>query len=198
MPGMAEIGGTHEMIYFPTTWLVSDSVRGQSVGSLLFRESLGLNKALICTGMNNNSESALLYMGYEPMKSIYYWQVYFVKCNKRFNRTLDKFNNRIRKSGTNRHFLQPNQYVEGSKEFTKEEMKIAIETGPFDYRDAAQMGYPLLIDKGKQLKAKGINFIDLTLLFRSENRTVYNDKCCHFNQLGYDQIGDRIVDVILE
>lgn len=96
------------------------------------------------------------------------------------------------------HFLQPNQYVDGSKEFTKEELDIAIETGPFPYRDAAQMGYPLLVEKGRQLTENGVDFTDLTQIFKNETKTVYSDKCCHFNQLGYNQIADRIAEKILE
>lgn len=96
------------------------------------------------------------------------------------------------------HFLQPNQYVDGSKEFTKEELDIAIETGPFPYRDAAQMGYPLLVEKGRQLTENGVDFTDLTQIFKNETKTVYSDKCCHFNQQGYDQIADRITEKILE
>jgi hypothetical protein len=78
------------------------------------------------------------------------------------------------------HFLQPNQYVEGSKELTPEELEIAFESGPFAYKDAAQKGYPLLIEEGKKLIGDNVNFVDLTMLFKNENRTVYNDKCCHF------------------
>jgi hypothetical protein len=90
------------------------------------------------------------------------------------------------------HFLQPNQYVEDSKKLTKEELKIAYEKGPFSYKDAAIIGYPLLIKEGRQLIQNGIKFIDLTMMFKNESRTVYNDKCCHFNQLGYNLIADRI------
>jgi hypothetical protein len=94
------------------------------------------------------------------------------------------------------HFLQPNQYDEGSKKLTNEEMQIAYESGPFDYKDAARTGYPMLRRNGVILKDKGVNFIDLTSLFKNENRTVYNDKCCHFNQLGYDIMADRIASEI--
>ena len=95
------------------------------------------------------------------------------------------------------HFLQPNQYVEGSKELTPEELEIAFESGPFVYKDAAQKGYPLLIKEGKKMIGNNVNFVDLTMLFKNENRTVYNDKCCHFNQLGYDLIADKITNTII-
>ncbi len=96
------------------------------------------------------------------------------------------------------HFLQPNQYVRGSKAFTEEEQRIAIENGPFCYRDAVERGYPLLQDRVERLAKKGIPAFDLTPLFRGEARTVYADKCCHFNQLGWDLIADAMAGHILD
>jgi hypothetical protein len=90
------------------------------------------------------------------------------------------------------HFLQPNQYDEGSKVLTDAEKNIAFESGPFAYKDAARAGYPLLREQGLILCNEKVNFIDLSYLFKDEEHTVYNDKCCHFNQLGYDIIADRI------
>ncbi len=106
LPGFVEINGHYEKVYFGSTWLVSDSVRGQSVGSIMIRETLKLGKALVGAGMNNSSIGALKFLGFEEMRSLNYWQIDFTKCNKRLNRTLDKFNNRIRKSETNRHFYE--------------------------------------------------------------------------------------------
>lgn len=95
------------------------------------------------------------------------------------------------------HFLQPNQYDKGSKELNEEEMNIAFEPGPFAYKDAAAAGYPLLREQGKLLVSQGVNFTDLSMLFRAEKRTVYNDKCCHFNLLGYEMIADKICSEIV-
>ncbi|MEZ5196157.1 MAG: hypothetical protein R2764_07080 [Bacteroidales bacterium] len=95
------------------------------------------------------------------------------------------------------HFLQPNQYIEGSKNLSSKEFEIAFESGPFTYKYAVQKGYWLLQEEGKKLLQEGVNFVDLTQMFRNESRTVYNDKCCHFNQLGYDLIADKITLRIL-
>jgi hypothetical protein len=95
------------------------------------------------------------------------------------------------------HFLQPNQYYAGSKVLTEEERKIAYEEGPYGYRMMAQNGYPLLVARGRSLVDKGVNFFDLTQIFRQESRTVYNDKCCHFNRLGYNTIARRIAKAII-
>jgi hypothetical protein len=95
------------------------------------------------------------------------------------------------------HFLQPNQYDEGSKLLTQEEMELAFETGPFPYKEAVGIGYPLLKEEGKRLLQKGVPFTDLTKMFIEEKRPVYSDKCCHFNQLGYDLLADSIAVHIL-
>ncbi|NOX84947.1 MAG: hypothetical protein GXO86_03115 [Chlorobi bacterium] len=95
------------------------------------------------------------------------------------------------------HFLQPNQYYKNSKKLTKEELQVAFEQGPFSYKTAVQKGYPFLVKNGKLLTGQGINFDDLTLMFKNETRTVYNDKCCHFNELGYNLIADKISGYIV-
>jgi hypothetical protein len=95
------------------------------------------------------------------------------------------------------HFLQPNQYFQNTKVLTEEELTIAYEHQPFAYKTAVQTGYPFLIKQGQQLLNNGINFFDLTLIFKNEKRTVYNDKCCHFNELGYNLIADKIARSIV-
>ncbi|HPE55374.1 MAG TPA: hypothetical protein P5514_11155 [Bacteroidales bacterium] len=95
------------------------------------------------------------------------------------------------------HFLQPNQYDEGSKVLTEEELNIAFEAGPFAYKAAAQKGYPLLRTGGEKLLNDGVNYTDLSGIFKNERRSVYSDKCCHFNELGYFTIADAITDKIL-
>lgn len=95
------------------------------------------------------------------------------------------------------HFLQPNQYDEGSKTLTDEELNIAFESGPFAYKSAAKNGYPLLRAAGKNLKESGVNYTDLSTLFINESRSVYADKCCHFNELGYFTIADQISSKIV-
>ena len=96
------------------------------------------------------------------------------------------------------HFLQANQYDEGSKPLSDEEMNIAYESGSFAYKTAARMGYPLLRKQGAWLIEHGVHFVDLSLMFVNDKRTVYNDKCCHFNALGYRLIADRMLKAINE
>jgi len=96
------------------------------------------------------------------------------------------------------HFLQPNQYFDGSKVLTNTELSRAYEQGPLDYKTAIQKGYPIITEIGKDLLERGVSFTDLTMMFKKEQRSVYQDKCCHFNQLGNELIADRITDEIIK
>ena len=82
------------------------------------------------------------------------------------------------------HFLQPNQYVEGSKPLSEVELRTAIEPGT--YQELARLGYPKLIEAGRVLAREGVPFSDMTRVFESEERVVYVDTCCHYNKLGYE------------
>jgi hypothetical protein len=95
------------------------------------------------------------------------------------------------------HCLQPNQHVEGSKRFTKEELEIALGMGS-PYQQAAADGYPYLIRAGQQLRDAGVDFHDLTLLFADNTEILYSDTCCHFNQRGYDLLAEALAERILE
>ena len=95
------------------------------------------------------------------------------------------------------HFLQPNQYVPGSKPMGDDEKRVAI-IADHPYRRAVELGYPLLIKKGKELKQQGISYHDLTNLFADHPEAIYNDGCCHFNQAGIDLMADAVAQAILE
>lgn len=116
--------------------------------------------------------------------------VYWSQCSRQLQALSEHF------EFTYLHFLQPNQYHEGSKELTQEELDIAYESGEFAYKEAVKIGYPQLIEEGRLLKQDGINFTDLTQLFKNEKATVYSDKCCHFNKRGYNAIISEIIQVI--
>ena len=93
------------------------------------------------------------------------------------------------------HFLQPNQYVEGSKPMSGQEKIVALsKTEP--YKFGVIHGYPLLKNYGKWLVDKGVNWTDLTMLFVNHHEVLYDDNCCHLNKTGYDLIFDRICQTI--
>ncbi len=93
------------------------------------------------------------------------------------------------------HFLQPNQYVPGSKPMSAEEREAAIlEHHP--YREGVEVGYPYLIEEGEWLREHAVNFHDLTMMFADNNEVLYRDKCCHLNERGYTLVVQRILQEV--
>jgi hypothetical protein len=92
------------------------------------------------------------------------------------------------------HFLQPNQYVAGSKKFSPLEGSQMIRKGHYPPKTAVRAAYPLLARAGHRLAARGVAFHDLVPVFQQETRTVYKDSCCHFNALGIQTIANVIAD----
>ncbi len=94
------------------------------------------------------------------------------------------------------HFLQPNQYVPDSKPLSDEETKTALnDRSP--YKPWVIEGYPLLREAGNRLRASGVQFADLTEVFKDVEEPVYGDDCCHLNQNGYSILGSvigRLID----
>lgn len=95
------------------------------------------------------------------------------------------------------HFLQPNQYVPGSRELAPGERKTAFrEDHP--YREGVVRGYPLLQERGARLAAQGVSFHDLTGIFRGIPGAIYIDDCCHVSREGYAIVAREIARIINE
>jgi len=90
------------------------------------------------------------------------------------------------------HVLQPNQYYPGERTFTPWEREHALSAPEHAYRRHAEAGYPLLVEAGRELAARGVPFADLTRIFDDERRTVYRDDCCHLNDYGYARLAEAI------
>ncbi len=93
------------------------------------------------------------------------------------------------------HFLQPNQYVPGSKTMTGEE-KMQAWNPAHPGKEPVETGYPLLIREGRHLVEQGVAFTDLTMLFVDEHEQVYNDDCCHVNLHGNERLARKIAEVV--
>ncbi len=89
------------------------------------------------------------------------------------------------------NFLQPNQYFKNSKIFSKKEREeyIVPQGG-----GGVENGYPILKKLGKDLKQKGVNFFDATMVFKNVKETTYSDNCCHLNDRGERELSDFIVE----
>jgi len=93
------------------------------------------------------------------------------------------------------HFLQPNQYVPGSKPIGDEERKIAI-WDRHPWRDGVERGYPLLAERFEELREHGVAFRDLRRLFVDHPEPLYRDPCCHLNRTGYTILATAIASTI--
>jgi len=95
------------------------------------------------------------------------------------------------------HFLQPNQYLPGSKPMEESERDLAINRrSPFTEHVA--VGYPYLREAGAELEEAGVAFHDLTQVFSEESRVLYSDNCCHYNRIGNELLGSEMGRLIGE
>jgi len=77
------------------------------------------------------------------------------------------------------HFLQPCQYVPDSKNMQEEELAIALDPEAV-HRQMVIEGYPYLKKQGQRLRKQGVNFYDLTMIFKNYEEPLYIDTFCHF------------------
>ena len=89
------------------------------------------------------------------------------------------------------HFLQPNQYVATSKPIGEVERRQAVDAES-PYAVQVQAGYPRLLAEGRRLRATGVDFHDLTGIFRDHEEALYVDTCCHFNTRGQELLAQAI------
>ncbi len=94
------------------------------------------------------------------------------------------------------HFLQPNQYVPGSKPMTRGEKLVAYDDDS-PYRWAAENGYPLLVAAGAELRRAGVRFHDLSQVFKGVEEPLYVDNCCHVDEDGNRLLADAVADAML-
>ncbi len=95
------------------------------------------------------------------------------------------------------HFLQPNQYVAGSKVLSDDERTRAFDERQA-YRVGVERGYPLLRKEGQRLIDQGVRFKDLTLAFADTGESVYRDTCCHVNLLGNEILAAMVAQTVID
>lgn len=94
------------------------------------------------------------------------------------------------------HFLQPNQYLPELKPIGDDEEGMAINpNSPF--RIPVQECFPLMRQRGKQLRDAGVSFTDLTQVFDSHPEPIYIDDCCHMNFDGNSIVAKAIAEAII-
>jgi hypothetical protein len=95
------------------------------------------------------------------------------------------------------HFLQPNQYLEGSKPLSAEE-RVHFYRPEGRYGRYARAGYPRLLQAAADQGLESIHYFDATALFLEATETLYEDPCCHLNQRGNRILAEFIARRVLE
>ena len=90
-------------------------------------------------------------------------------------------------------FVQPNQYLKGSKILSEEELRIAIDSRVEDIRHEQMT---LLRTGFTDLRKSGIPIFDMTKVFLGHTNSVYRDNCCHLNALGVNLLTEAIISSI--
>ena len=94
------------------------------------------------------------------------------------------------------HFLQPNQYVPNTKILSKEEMKVAFDSS-YPLGLIVKNGYKLMQSEGQLLRRNGVNYHDLTGIFKNTPESIYVDVCCHLNKHGNKILANQIAKTII-
>jgi len=91
------------------------------------------------------------------------------------------------------HALQPTLHDKGSKTITEEERRKGV--GKEGFQASVLEGYPLLRDGMAELRALGVEALDLSFAFKDVEQTVYFDNC-HFGLLGCRTLADRLAEAM--
>jgi hypothetical protein len=91
-------------------------------------------------------------------------------------------------------FLQPNQYVPGSKLLSETEKQAAY----LGRRPPVEFGYAEFEMEISKLRRSGVHAHSLANLFRDVSETIYVDNCCHVNAKGNLLIAEAIGNAILD
>lgn len=94
------------------------------------------------------------------------------------------------------HVLQPNQYVANSKPMSPEEQARAINEQSH-FRQGVVSAYGSLRSAGAELKASGVQFYDMTMVFADQPQPIYLDDCCHMTSEGSGILAQRLGEAIV-
>ena len=93
------------------------------------------------------------------------------------------------------HFLQPNQYLRGSKPLSPIEREdLAHPDSP--PAKVIERLYPKFLKRGQELSSTQVRFVDLTRLFEETSETVYVDPWCHYNEQGNQMLARAVAQEI--
>ena len=92
-------------------------------------------------------------------------------------------------------FVQPNQYLKGSKPLSPEEKAAAFDPA---IESTFGRGMQRLRDAVPELRANGVRIFDLTGIFADVKETLYIDDCCHLNERGHELLAEAMIDILAQ
>ncbi|WP_307785798.1 hypothetical protein [Okeania sp. KiyG1] len=93
------------------------------------------------------------------------------------------------------HILQPNQYYPTNRIYSEAEKKIAFDSDT-PFKEATELGYPVLLNKIDDLKNNGVNIFNGVNILDNEKEIVYIDSCCHYTKTGENILSEYIANSI--
>ena len=78
--------------------------------------------------------------------------------------------------------MQPNQYDQGSKKWSKNE-EIIFNHASY-IKPLVEKTYPIARKRFNNLALKNSRLVDFTKVFQNEVGDIYSDDCCHINERG--------------
>jgi hypothetical protein len=93
-------------------------------------------------------------------------------------------------------YLQPTQYLEGSKKMNDAEKMIAFHPDESELNRRRKQ-WSMMVSELPQLKKNGVHVIDITKIFQDITEPLFVDDCCHFLNKGYEIVTDKVVSDIM-
>ncbi|WP_375340821.1 hypothetical protein [Okeania sp. SIO2C9] len=93
------------------------------------------------------------------------------------------------------HVLQPNQYYPTKRIYSEAEKKIAFDSDT-PFKEATELGYPVLLSKIDDLKQNGVNIFNGVNILDNAKEIVYIDSCCHYTKAGENILSEYIANSI--
>lgn len=90
-------------------------------------------------------------------------------------------------------FVQPNQYLEGSKPLSKREIENFLNPAWAIFLNPRMK---MLSDTADDLANSGLPVKNVMWIFKNEQKDIYVDSCCHFNNFGNKIMENAILDEI--
>lgn len=172
-----------------TVWLINDNLLKKRQPKL--EQSMGEALEVRANGAVPSTEDLRTSLG--PPDGLRNARELYEASSSLWARSSVMLNNMVAsQGGLYVHMLQPNQYFPGSRPQGADNPKTVLKKTS-SYKPEVERGYPYLRSAGRALQRSGIQFYDMTPLFKDDPAPVYWDDCCHFTKEGNEKLVRAVV-----